>query len=137
MFFNPPLQLFSFSRYLFFVCTLLSCNPNYWVGFLGIPFEVEGGVTSPPGKYSSKYISKKKYVVSENRLFSTKALLILLMPGFFCKKSAFFCKNSTFTLSNSVRAVFSFKWLSYCFQETRGFDVKASFTSRLVSRLIS
>ena len=30
-----------------------------------------------------------------------------------------------------------FKPLSYCFQETIGFDVKASFASRPVSRLIS
>ena len=30
-----------------------------------------------------------------------------------------------------------FKPLSYCFEETIGFDVKASFTSRPVSRLIS
>ena len=29
-----------------------------------------------------------------------------------------------------------FKPLSYCFEETIGFDVKASFTSRPVSRLI-
>ena len=29
-----------------------------------------------------------------------------------------------------------FKLLSYCFQETVGFDVKASFASRPVSRLI-
>ena len=37
--------------------------------------------------------------------FSTKALLILLMSAFFCKKPAFFGKNSIFTQSNSVRAV--------------------------------
>ena len=30
-----------------------------------------------------------------------------------------------------------FKPLRYCFQETVGFDVKASFVSRPVSRLIS
>ena len=30
-----------------------------------------------------------------------------------------------------------FKPLSYCFKETIGFDVKASFASRPVSRLIS
>ena len=30
-----------------------------------------------------------------------------------------------------------FKPLSYCFEETIGFDVKASFASRPVSRLIS
>ena len=29
-----------------------------------------------------------------------------------------------------------FKLLSYCFEETIGFDVKSSFTSRLVSRLV-
>ena len=38
--------------------------------------------------------------------FSIKALLILLMPAIFAKKSAFFGKNSAFTQSNSVRAVF-------------------------------
>ena len=30
-----------------------------------------------------------------------------------------------------------FKPLSYCFEETIGFDVKASFASRPLSRLIS
>ena len=29
-----------------------------------------------------------------------------------------------------------FKLLSYCFEETIGFDVKSSFTSRPVSRLV-
>ena len=87
----------------FFACTLWPCSPNLWVGFLGIPFDVGGGENTPFP--CSKYISTKKYVVSENRPFSTKALLILLMSGFFCKKSAFFGKDSTFTLSNSVRAV--------------------------------
>ena len=44
------------------------------------------------------------YAVSENILFSTKALLILLMSAFLCKKS-FVGKNSTFTQSNNVRAM--------------------------------
>ena len=37
--------------------------------------------------------------------FSAKALLILLMFGFFGKKSTFFGKNNTLIQSNSVRAV--------------------------------
>ena len=35
-----------------------------------------------------------------------------------------------------IRQFLLFKLLSYCFKETIGFDVKASFTSRPVSRLI-
>ena len=35
-----------------------------------------------------------------------------------------------------LRQVVIFKPLSYCFKETIGFDVKASFASRPVSRLI-
>ena len=46
------------------------------------------------------------YVASENIPFSSKALLILLVSAFFCKKLAFSGQNSTFTQSNSVRAVF-------------------------------
>ena len=45
------------------------------------------------------------YVVSENISFSTRILLILVMPAFFFKKSTFFGKISTFTQSNSVRTV--------------------------------
>ena len=45
------------------------------------------------------------YVVSVNIPFSIKAFLILLMPAFFCKKSAFFQQNSTFPQINSVTAV--------------------------------
>ena len=45
------------------------------------------------------------HVVSENIPFSTKALLILLMSAFFCKKSEIFGQNNTFIQSNSVRAV--------------------------------
>ena len=40
-----------------------------------------------------------------NKRAYQRAFLILLMPAFFCKKSAFSGKNSTFTQSNSVRAV--------------------------------
>ena len=46
------------------------------------------------------------YVVFKNIPFSFKALLILLMPAIFAKKSAFFGKNSASTQSNSVRAMF-------------------------------
>ena len=45
------------------------------------------------------------YVGLENIPFSAKALLILLMSVFFCKKSAFFGKNGTLTQGNSLRAV--------------------------------
>ena len=45
------------------------------------------------------------HVVSENIPFCTKALLLLLMSAFFCKKSAFWGYSSAFTQSNSVRAV--------------------------------
>ena len=51
------------------------------------------------------HVSTHTHVVLETISFSTKALLILLMSVFFCKKSTFFGKNSTFTKSNSVRAV--------------------------------
>ena len=58
------------------------------------------------------YVSKHTHSVSENIPLGTKALLILLMLAFFCKKSAFFCKksaffgkNSTFTQLSSVTAV--------------------------------
>ena len=52
------------------------------------------------------YVSTHTYIVSENIPFSTKALLILMMLAFLCKKSAFFGKNSTLTQNNSSRAVF-------------------------------
>ena len=40
--------------------------------------------------------------------------------------------------SNILKEQFAFfKPLSYCFEETIGFDVKVSFASRPVSRLIS
>ena len=40
--------------------------------------------------------------------------------------------------SNILKEQFAFfKRLSYCFEETIGFDVKVSFASRPVSRLIS
>ena len=51
------------------------------------------------------HIHLHTYVVLENIPFSTKALLILLMSIFFCKKSAFFGKNGTLTQGNSLRAV--------------------------------
>ena len=100
-------HLYSSSRsqdIYYFVSALWTCNPNLWVGFLRFPFEVGGGEITP--SLFSKYINTKKYFLSDNRPFSTKALLILLMSEFFCKKLAFFSKDSTFTLSNSVRAVF-------------------------------
>ena len=43
--------------------------------------------------------------ISENVPFSTKDLLILLMPAFFCKKSVLFGQNKTSTESDSVRAL--------------------------------
>ena len=49
-----------------------------------------------------KYTHKRRL---ENIFFSTKVSLILVMPAFFCKKSALICKNGTFTQNNSVRAV--------------------------------
>ena len=51
------------------------------------------------------YVSKHTHSVSENIPLGTKALLILLMLAFFCKKSAFFGKNSTFTQLSSVTTV--------------------------------
>ena len=36
------------------------------------------------------HVSTNSYIVSENMLFSTKALLILLMSGVFCKKNRVF-----------------------------------------------
>ena len=55
------------------------------------------------------------------------------------KKSTNICKTGP--LSSRSAAYLNiqfviFKLLSYCFQETTGFDVKASFASRPVSRLI-
>ena len=52
-----------------------------WVGFLGVRFEVGGW-----------HVSTQAYIVSGNILFSTKALLILLISAFFPKKSAFLAK---------------------------------------------
>ena len=40
-------------------------------------------------------------------------------------------------LGNSPMQFVIFKPLSFCFEETLGFDVKASFANRPVSRLIS
>ena len=51
------------------------------------------------------YPSTHAYVVLEDRLFSTKTRLTLLMPAFFSKKFNIFGKISTFTQSNSVRTV--------------------------------
>ena len=42
-----------------------------------------------------------------------------------------------FSIKFSILQFVIFKPLSYSFKETIGFDVKASFTSRPVSRLIS
>ena len=77
-----------------------------WLGFLGVRTEVRGG----GGKITAClklirimlvrhvwYISTQTYVVSENILFSTKTVLILEMPAYFCKKSAFFGENCAFT----------------------------------------
>ena len=72
-----------------------------WVIFLGVRFEMEGwGKITPCIK-----LVTDPYLSSKCMSFSTKALLILLMSAFFCKKSAIFGQNSTFTLCNSVRAV--------------------------------
>ena len=51
------------------------------------------------------YVNTHTYVIYENTTFSTKALLILLMPVFFPYLCQYFCKNSTFTQSISVRVV--------------------------------
>ena len=51
------------------------------------------------------HVSSYSYAVSENITLSNKAFLILLMPAFFCNKSAFFGQNSAFTQSNIVRVV--------------------------------
>ena len=61
------------------------------------------------------------------------------------------CANRNFRFFNFIKSISSFDWnekseiiqfvvfkpLSYYFEETIGFDAKASFTSRPVSRLIS
>ena len=90
----------------FFPSSILNrVNPNLvsWMGFLGVLFEVwEGKINK---KLKVWYVSKHKYVVSENMPVSTKILLILLMSAFCSKKSAFFGKISTFTQSSGVRAV--------------------------------
>ena len=44
--------------------------------------------------------------------------------------------NMTALLSVRRKQFVIFKPLSYCFEETIGFDVKASFASRPVSRLL-
>ena len=44
---------------------------------------------------------------------------------------------SNFVISSETVQFVVFKLLSFCFKETIGFDVKASFASRPVSRLIS
>ena len=83
-------------------------NPNLG-GFLGVCFEVVGEKLSLCLELCQKleiwYVSTHTYIVSENIPFSTKLLLILLMPAFFCEQSAFLDKNSTFTQGNSVRAM--------------------------------
>ena len=70
---------------------------------------------------------------SESFLFSLKGT---------AKKKLFFKKNNALLMRllwpSPQRIQFLiFKPLSYCFEETKGFDVKASFASRPVSRLIS
>ena len=65
------------------------------------------------------YLSTQTYLVSENMPFSTKTLLIFLMPAFFFTKNQhFFGKKDTFTESNSLRtfgSVFNFyKRKGYC-----------------------
>ena len=81
-------------------------------GFLGVHFEVLGGggeitLCLKLGRImlETLRITANTYVVSENMPVSFKALLILLISAFFCKKSVFFGQDSTFTQSNSVRAV--------------------------------
>ena len=84
------------------------------MAFLGVRFEVRAGgsKTTPCLKLvrimleSSNLAGKytHTYLVSENIPFSIKALLILLMSAFFCKKISVFSENCTFTQSNSVRA---------------------------------
>ena len=89
-----------------------------WVGVLGIGFELGGGKLPPPqpppllSKTRKNYARNLNcdtqvhaYLVSKNTSFGIKALLILLMSGFFCKKSVFLGQNSTFTQSSSVRTV--------------------------------
>ena len=85
-----------------------------WMGFLGVYFEVWGGITFPRLclklvrimlETSNWHWSTQTYLISKNIPFSTKLLLILLMSAFFLQKSGFFSQNSTFTQCNSVRAV--------------------------------
>ena len=61
-------------------------------------------------------------------------LFLILSHCFFLhEKPNLLKKELCFNLS---RQFVSFKPLSYCFEETTGFDVKASFTSRPLLRLI-
>ena len=66
----------------------------------------------------------------------TKKIPKIFVYLFICKVTTIkfnfrFCKQCSHSASPLV-----FKPLSYCFEETIGFDVKASFARRLVSRLI-
>ena len=71
-----------------------------WVGFLGVCFEVGGGVKLPPPPglklvrdmlETSNLVHKHTLICSfRNITFGTKALLVLLMSAFFCKKSVLF-----------------------------------------------
>ena len=86
----------------------------FWVGFLGVRFE--GGGIKLPLPLCLKLVRTilktlnlaRKYTPIcsfRNIPFSIKVLLILLVLGFFSKKSTFFGENSTFTQNNSVKAV--------------------------------
>ena len=60
---------------------------------------------------------------------------VLAITGAFQKLFMRICKNR-FAHIIIFSAVCNFKPLSYCFEETMGFDVKASLASRPVSRVI-
>ena len=68
-----------------------------WVGFLGVGLEVKGGgggggIPPPSLKLVRIVVSTQIYLVSENIPFSCRALLIMVMSTFFCKKSFFWQK---------------------------------------------
>ena len=58
------------------------------------------------------------------------------LPLLSCESWIFVKENPDRKKANSALQFVIFKLLSYCFEETIEFDVKASFPSRLVSRLI-
>ena len=98
------------------------------VDFLEGPFEVrvKGGNYVPCLKLirimlEIWYIGTHPYTVLENITFSTKTLLILLIPAFFVKNWAFFCKTSTFSQSNSVGAVLDIFSSVFSFCKIKGY----------------